>query len=351
MFLAHSDTDQAVTYSPALTLVPTYECFNRCSYCNFRVDPAADTWMSLTEAKQKLEQARSQGIIEILILSGEVHPKSPRRAAWLERIFSLCALAHQMGFLPHSNVGPLSLAEMATLQSVNVSMGLMLEQITPALMEGVHRFAPSKLPEMRLKQLHQAGELRIPFTTGLLVGIGESDTDRIDTLAAIARCHDRWGHIQEVILQPYQPGVQERYQKRGFPAAALAQFVATARQHLPAEIALQVPPNLLLSPAALLKALDNGARDLGGIGPVDEVNPSYGHSQLENLEKLLNRRGYQLTQRLPVYPQYDGWLPPDLRRTVTQWRRSLSACSSTRRGRASISFPSAHGRPEPQTIC
>ncbi len=165
---------QSITYSPAYTLVPTYECFNQCSYCNFRVQPGTDTWLSLDRAKAEINGLH---VIEILILSGEVHPRSSRRKAWLEHIYQLCQIALAEGFLPHTNAGPLRFEEMAYLKQVNVSMGLMLEQLTPALLGGVHRHAPSKQPELRLQQLHWAGKLQIPFTTGLLLGIGETQAD------------------------------------------------------------------------------------------------------------------------------------------------------------------------------
>ncbi|MEO0971438.1 MAG: radical SAM protein, partial [Cyanobacteria bacterium J06639_18] len=153
-----------ITYSPAYTLVPTYECFNHCSYCNFRVQPGTDRWLQLEQAKAQLEGLNA---IEILILSGEVHHRSSRRHDWLNRIYDLCQLALNQGFLPHTNAGPLSFQEMGRLKQVNVSMGLMLEQLTPALLNTVHRHAPSKRPELRLQQLQWAGQLRIPFTTGL----------------------------------------------------------------------------------------------------------------------------------------------------------------------------------------
>ena len=195
-----------ITYSPAYTLVPTYECFNRCHYCNFRRDLGQKPWLSLDKAQQILEKRQLQGICEILILSGEVHPNSPQRSAWFQRIYDLCQLAIRLNFLPHTNVGPLSFEEMAQLKSVNASMGLMLEQLSPRLAKTVHREAPSKIPPLRLQQLNWAGELAIPFTTGLLLGIGETEADRDETLAAIANIHQTWGHIQEVILQPYSPG-------------------------------------------------------------------------------------------------------------------------------------------------
>lgn len=309
-----------VTYSPALTLVPTYECFNRCQYCNFRVNPQADTWMSLAEAESRLQTARSQGIIEILILSGEVHSRSDRRSAWLQHIYDIGALAITMGFLPHTNVGPLSYDEMAKLKQVNVSMGLMVEQVAPSLMTNVHRHAPSKDPQLRLQQLAQAGKLRIPFTTGLLLGIGESASDRIDTLKAIAASHNQWGHIQEVILQPHQPGSSQAQLAPSFPAKQLADFVKTARQYLPPTTVIQIPPNLVTDQAYVLQAIANGASDLGGLSPIDEVNPDYPHPTADSLGQFLKTNGWHLKPRLPVYPQYDGWLPAQLRGVVEQWR-------------------------------
>ena len=316
-----------ITYSPALTIVPTYECFNRCTYCNFRVDPHQDEWLSLEAVKHRLAFARSQSIIEILVLSGEVHPKSPRRIAWLKHIFNICKLALEMGFLPHTNAGPLSEAEMALLKSVNVSMGLMLEQVTPDLLQGVHRHSPSKLPARRLQQLEQAGKLQVPFTTGLLLGIGESVSDRLDTLKTISQCHNRWGHIQEVILQPHQPGSYQEKPHSPLTAETLADFVHIARQCLPAEITIQIPPNLITDQRYILAAIANGARDLGGLGPLDEVNPDYDHPTPSSLQTLLGSAGWSLRRRLPVYPQYDSWLPTPLHRVVQDWRSFIETAA------------------------
>jgi FO synthase subunit 1 len=312
---------RAITYSPALTIVPTYECFNRCTYCNFRADPYQDEWVSLDDVRRRLDVARSHSLIEILILSGEVHPQSPRRSAWLQHIYQIGELALQRGLLPHTNVGPLSETEMLRLKQVNVSMGLMLEQVTPDLLQGVHRHAPSKVPALRLQQLEQAGRLKIPFTTGLLLGIGESENDRIDTLKAIAQCHDRWGHIQEVILQPHQPGSHQPENRSPFPASALARFVKIARQYLPADITIQIPPNLVTDRRYVLAAIANGARDLGGLGPVDEVNPDYDHPTPTSLRSLLRPAHWHLRRRLPIYPQYDAWLADPLRKAVEPWRK------------------------------
>lgn len=319
--------DCRVTYSPAYTIVPTYECFNRCSYCNFRVDPGADEWLTLTQAARILQSLRTQGVIEILILSGEVHPRSSRRAAWFQRIYDLGELALSLEFLPHTNAGPLSREEMARLKSVNVSMGLMLEQLTPALRRTVHRYAPSKVPELRLQQLTWAGELRIPFTTGLLLGIGETEPDWIASLQAIAQIHHRWGHIQEVILQPHSPGQQQTWQGEAFPSPKLVRAVTLAREILPDAITLQIPPNLV-TPPELLQCLAAGARDLGGIGPKDEVNPDYPHPRDNALAELLHHQGWRLVPRLPVYPQYDSWLSDRLGAAVQHWRTQLAALSS-----------------------
>ena len=312
-----------ITYSPAYTLVPTYECFNRCSYCNFRVDPGQDQWLSLAAAEVTLRALQPQGIIEILLLSGEVHPQHPYRAAWFERIYQLCELALDLGFLPHTNAGPLSYHELSRLRQVNVSMGLMLEQTTPSLLQTVHRHAPSKLPALRLEQLEWAGQLRIPFTTGLLLGLGETQADRLATLEAIAQTHQRWGQIQEVILQPHSPGQQQSWKGEIFPIHQLVSLIQTARQILPAEITLQIPPNLIPSPPYLLDCLDAGATDLGGIGPKDEVNPSYPHPHDHQIAQWLSGSNYQFQPRLPIYPRYDDWLAPALRTSVQRWRYQL----------------------------
>ncbi len=311
MDLVSSFADQLtpVTYSPAYTLVPTYECFNRCTYCNFRLDPEQSPWLTLSEARKQLTVIQEMGITEILILSGEVHPRSPRRTAWYQRLYDLAALALSLGFYPHTNAGPLTREEMQGLKSVNVSLGLMLEQLTPQLMQTVHRHAPSKEPQLRLQQLRQAGELQIPFTTGLLLGIGETEEDVTRSLLAIANCHQRYGHIQEVILQPHGPGKTQAFPAPPYPVDELIKVIGKARSILPDSITLQIPPNLLPTPQDLLACLAAGVRDLGGIVPIDEVNPDYHHQRIEQLTPLLAQNGYRLTPRLPIYPQFYDWFP------------------------------------------
>ncbi len=319
MVLKLTNLTQQITYSPAFTLVPTYECFNRCTYCNFRVDPNQDTWLTLANAEKCLQSLAGKGIIEILLLSGEVHPSSPRRSAWFEHIYQLCQLALSYGFLPHTNAGPLSRSEMERLREVNVSMGLMLEQTSPKLMETVHRNAPNKAPQLRLQQLEWAGELKIPFTTGLLLGLGETESDRCNALAAIASIHQRWGHIQEVIIQPHRPGERQPMAGETLNAEDLVRGVAIARQILPEDITLQVPPNLIETPDILLDCLAAGARDLGGIVPKDEVNPDYHHLSIDRLSAILQDNNWTLTHRLPVYPHHVPWLSSNLQVVVQNY--------------------------------
>ncbi|MCP6760778.1 MAG: 7,8-didemethyl-8-hydroxy-5-deazariboflavin synthase subunit CofG [Fischerella sp. CENA71] len=310
-----------ITYSPAYTIVPTYECYNRCTYCNFRTDPGQSSWLTIIAAEKIFKQLKNQNICEILILSGEVHPQSSRRLEWFQRIYDLCELALTMGFLPHTNAGPLSFVEMQKLKQVNVSMGLMLEQLTPDLLKTVHKYAPSKLPDLRLQQLEWAGELKIPFTTGLLLGIGETENDWWETLKAIANLHHRYHHIQEVILQPHSPGNQQSFNAPPFNPNQLPELIFKARQILPSDITIQIPPNLVKDQQWLLACIAAGARDLGGIGPKDEVNPDYAHIQEQELREILQPAGWELVPRLPIYPQFDHWLSEELQTLVKLWRK------------------------------
>jgi 7,8-didemethyl-8-hydroxy-5-deazariboflavin synthase len=279
--------------------------------------------MTLDRAAQILVDLQIKNICEILILSGEVHPRSSHRQAWLDRIYDLGNLALEMGFLPHTNVGRLSFVEMQKLAQVNVSMGLMLESLDPTLLQGVHRHAQNKSPEIGIEQLNWAGQLKIPFTTGLLLGIGESEASWETTLQAIAHIHDRWGHIQEVILQPYSPGSRESLAGLGFEIDKLPEVIELARQILPANITVQIPPNLIFNPDLLLACLTAGARDLGGIVPKDEVNPDYHHLQLSELTTFVNNAGWKLVPRLPVYPNLEHYLPERLQSHIQRKRQSM----------------------------
>lgn len=297
-----------ITYSPAFTIVPTYECFNYCTYCNFRTNPHTSPWLELDEARNILANLEGKNVTEILILSGEIHPLSSRRKSWIQLIYDIGKLALEMGFFPHTNAGVLSFEEMSRLKQVNVSMGLMLEQLTPKLLNTVHRHAPTKIPELRLQQLEWAGMLQIPFTTGILLGIGETLDDRRSTLDSIAQIQAKWGHIQEVILQPYVKGSQDKYLGESISLSEIFEIISIARDILPETITLQIPPNLINHEEALLKCLELGVRDLGGIVPKDEVNPDYHHGNLDNLKIALSQEGWELQRRLPLYPQYYSWI-------------------------------------------
>jgi 7,8-didemethyl-8-hydroxy-5-deazariboflavin synthase len=306
---------KTITYSPSFTLVPTYECFNRCSYCNFRQDYGA-AWITPKETEKLLKPLVGTGIIEILVLSGEVHPKDARRRAWFEMLLEICTTALSFGFLPHTNAGILSYEEMQTLAEVNCSMGLMLEQMTQL---DVHKHAPSKIPELREQQLDWAGALKIPFTTGILVGIGETREDTVRTLGTIQAAHQKYGHIQEVILQPHQPGSQQVWDGEPFYEKDLLDLVHLARALLAPEIALQIPPNLV---RAWVPFLEAGATDLGGIGPVDVVNPDYDHPLPQHLAEQLKTEQWNLTPRLPVYPQHYAWVKPKIQPILQQWLKN-----------------------------
>lgn len=305
-----------ITYSPAYTVVPTYQCFNQCSYCNFRVEIGTEEQTSIEKISKTLQELDSQLIAEILVLSGELHPLSIDRQKWFTKLCQICDLSLSMGFLPHTNAGPLSRSEMKRLKQVNVSMGLMLEQVNPKFMKTVHKNAPSKKPELRLQQLELAGKLKIPFTTGLLLGIGETRLDIEESLKAIAQVQNKWGHIQEVILQPHSAGSSQKEDIDTFEPHLLPETIAMAKKILPASISIQIPPNLVLDGGFLLDCLDAGANDLGGISPIDEVNPDYPHPSYDALSKVLEPAGWKLKPRLPVYPHYYSWLSIALQKVI-----------------------------------
>lgn len=222
---------------------------------------------------------------------------------FMQHLLELCQLSLDMGLLPHTNAGVLSDEDLRALSPYNASMGLMLE--TTARVEA-HADSPGKRPEARLDFIERAGRLKVPLTTGILVGIGESWEDRRDSLRSIADLHHAYGHIQEVIIQPLDP-------KPGTPMAdasrledaELLQAVALARAILPEEVAVQVPPNLV-DPRPFVQA---GASDLGGISPLtpDWINPNRPWPDLGDLRRRL--AGWRLRERLAVYPRYvqKGW--------------------------------------------
>ncbi len=304
---------RVVTWSPSLTLVPTHGCFNACGYCGFRTaptptDPLAD---ALTDAAAERQLASAPAAREVLLLSGEVAPDSPHRRRWFGRLLSLSQLALAQGRLPHTNAGPLSLREMAALGRLNPSMGLMLEGLGPAY-EALHRQAPSKALSVRLGQLEQAGRLGIPFTTGLLLGVGETQEERRAALELLATMQRRWGHLQEVILQPWRPPHGPAQPLGPDACDGLLATIAEARALLPPEVHLQLPPNLW-PPHRLVEALEAGIDDLGGIDTRDVINPAYPQPSPTLLAAQLAAAGWQLRPRLCVHRAWLRWLPPGLR--------------------------------------
>ncbi|MEM4782332.1 MAG: 7,8-didemethyl-8-hydroxy-5-deazariboflavin synthase subunit CofG, partial [Halalkalicoccus sp.] len=233
----------------------------------------------------------------------------------------VCELALDTGILPHSNPGDQTREQMAAVADVNASMGVMLETTAEVQAHGGPR---GKSPGQRLATIRTAGELGVPFTTGILVGIGEGWRDRAKSLLAIRTLHERYGHVQEVIVQPVSNN--ERWRAGSPDVETMRRTVAMARATLPEEVSVQVPPNL----APVRKLLDCGIDDLGGVSPItdDHVNPDYAWPALRELEDVAAEAGVPLEERLPVYDRYveAGWLSDRVCREID----SLSLTSATR---------------------
>src|SRR5579863_5326920 len=313
---ARSAHGYVVTYSPKVFIPLTKLCRDRCGYCTFAQAPAHVTspYMGLDEVMAVAQAGRDAGCTEALFTLGErPELRYDEAARWLaargyESTVDYVANAAQMvlestGLLPHANAGALFRHELAQLRSVAASQGMMIEALAdlPA-----HRLAPDKDPQRRLDTLRLAGELKIPFTTGLLVGIGETRAERVDTLQAIVDSHEEFGHVQEVIIQNFLP--KPRTAMANEPAASDEEFhwtIALARLMLPDSIHLQAPPNLSADPTRLL---DFGIDDFGGISPVtaDHVNPERAWPALDVLGSECDARGFNLEPRLTVYPEFVG---------------------------------------------
>ena len=312
-----------ITWSPSVTLVPTHHCFNSCSYCGFRLspppgDPLGD---ALSDAAAHARLAERPAALEVLLLSGEVSPASRHRRRWFSRLKQLALLALAAGRLPHTNAGPLSLAEMAALARCNPSMGLMLEGLGPVY-DALHRQAPSKLLATRIGQLEQAGRLGIPFTTGLLLGLGETRQQRRAALELLADLQRRWGHLQEVILQPWRPSDGPWTPLTTSEQQDLLATIAEARAILPPEVHLQLPPNLWPL-ATLPEALEAGIDDLGGIDELDVISPAYRQPGPARLAGCLAAAGWSLEPRLCVHREWLDRLSPPLLRAARKVATSL----------------------------
>jgi FO synthase len=303
-------------------------CRDRCGYCTFAQPPArlGSPYLPLDEVLTIARAGAAAGCHEALFTLGErPEERYPAARAWLEAhghastvdyLAAACAaVVEQTGLLPHANAGALLPHELAALRPVTASQGMMIETLEADL--AAHRGSPDKTPERRLATLHAAGELAIPFTTGILVGIGEDRRARLRALRAIADAHERWGHVQEVIVQNFlpKPGTAMHDSEPCRPEE-LVWSVAAARIVLPPDIHLQAPPNLTDDFASLLEA---GIDDWGGVSPLtpDHVNPERPWPEIERLREATEGRGYELAPRLTIYPEKAGdplrWIDPAMR--------------------------------------
>ncbi|MDX6488847.1 MAG: synthase, partial [Gaiellaceae bacterium] len=309
-----------VTYSPKVFIPLTKLCRDVCHYCTFAAPPRRGqrAYMSIEEVLDVARAGRAAGCREALFTLGD-KPELRYRAAREELAELGCAttveylaraaeaVLEETGLLPHLNPGVMSRGDLELLRPVSASMGIMLETTSERLSQrgGPHFGSPDKLPAARLETIRLAGELRVPFTTGILIGIGETREERLDALAAIAALHERYGHIQEVIVQNFR--AKSGTKMAGAPEPSLEDHlwtIAAARMLLPADVHVQAPPNLAF--AEFPRLLDAGIDDWGGVSPVtvDHVNPEAPWPELDRLERATESGGLQLAPRLAVYPEF-----------------------------------------------
>ncbi|MQA12785.1 MAG: 7,8-didemethyl-8-hydroxy-5-deazariboflavin synthase subunit CofH [Pseudonocardiaceae bacterium] len=304
-----------VTFSPKVFVPLTMLCRDRCGYCTFAHAPRElpSAYLEPDEVLAIARRGAEFGCHEALFTLGE-RPEERYSAAreWLAQrgytstvdyLVDACRMVvEETGLLPHANAGALHRDDLAVLREVTASQGMMIESLRSGLR--AHRGAPDKDPARRLATLESAGELAIPFTTGILVGIGETEADRVSALRAIAEAHRRHGHVQEVIVQNFlpKPGTAMR-DEPACPPEEHARAIALARLILPPEVHVQAPPNLSDDPAGLLAA---GLDDWGGVSPVtaDHVNPERPWPGLDELRGVTESAGHVLAPRLTIYPEY-----------------------------------------------
>ena len=297
----------AVTFTRNVFIPVTNMCRNNCAYCGFRreIGSGEARIMPPAEVEATLRRAAALDCKEALFTYGDA-PQDDRFlddlkkigfASLTDYVFDLCTRAIEFGILPHTNGGVLSSEDLKKLWPVNASMGLMLE--TTARLPA-HDLSPLKDPEVRIRFMEEAGRLGIPFTTGILIGIGESWADRKASLEVIRDLHLKYDHIQEVIVQNFVPKPYIRMASIQPPAPEeMVRVIRMAREILPEDISLQAPPNLTTH---LHEFLEAGADDIGGLSPVtlDYINPECAWPSVD----ALRARGLKLKERLPVYPKY-----------------------------------------------
>jgi FO synthase len=321
-------TGTRVTYSPKVFIPLTMLCRDRCGYCTFARPPArlASPYLEPGEVLAIARRGAEVGCHEALFTLGErPEDRYPVARDWLaahgyrstvDYLRAMCRLVlDETGLLPHANAGALFEDELAGLRDVTASQGMMLESLDPEL--DCHRGCPDKTPARRLETLDAAGRLAIPFTTGVLVGIGETRADRVLALEAIAAAHRRFGHVQEVIVQNFLPKpATAMHDAPPCPKDEFLETIALARLILPPDVHVQAPPNLSDDPGVLLEA---GIDDWGGVSPVtaDHVNPERPWPALDELRAVTETAGFTLAPRLTIYPEFalgaDRWLAAPVR--------------------------------------
>lgn len=326
---------RTISYSRKVFIPLTRLCRDTCRYCTFATTPGKldSPYLSPDEVLAIARKGRAHGCHEALFTLGD-KPELRYRAArnaldalgyetTVEYLAAMCRLVlKETGLFPHVNAGVMTRDEMELLRSVSVSQGIMLESASERLCEegGPHFGSPDKHPQVRLKMIAEAGRLKIPFTTGILLGIGETRDERIESLLALRSLHQEFGHLQEIIIQNFRAKPGTRMAGHFEPSLReLMWTAATARTIFGPDMNIQVPPNLSYDNFARL--LEAGINDWGGVSPVtpDHVNPEAPWPELEKLERKTLEAGFRLVERLAVYPQYlqdPAWIHPDLRPAV-----------------------------------
>jgi len=336
-----------VSFSKKVFIPLTTLCRDYCSYCTFRKDPGQPGahFMTPEEVLALAEQGRRAGCKEALFSLGDqperVFPEARDflRSQGFTRTLDYVAAMSELvldktGLLPHANPGVMDRPALERLKESNASVGLMLENVSVRLMrDGLpHAKAPDKVPALRLRTIEEAGKLSLAFTTGILIGIGETMEERIDSLLAIRALHERYGHVQEVIVQNFRAKPEIPMASHPDPSLEeMLRTVALARLILGEKMNLQAPPNLSYS--GFPRLLEAGINDWGGISPVtkDFINPEAAWPQIERLQAETHTRGFTLRERLALYPEFIGrpeFASPRVRESLT----SLASSDGYARG-------------------
>jgi 7,8-didemethyl-8-hydroxy-5-deazariboflavin synthase CofG subunit len=327
-----------VTFSKKVFIPLTTLCRDYCSYCTFRKDPGQPGahFMTPDEVLALAEQGRSAGCKEALFSLGDqperLFPEAReflRHQGFTRTLDYLAAMSEMVldrtGLLPHANPGVMDRASLERLRNSNASVGLMLETVSPRLMRGdlPHAKAPDKVPALRLRTIEEAGKLSVAFTTGILIGIGETLEERIDSLLVIRALHEKHGHIQEVIVQNFRAKPEIPMANHPEPSLDdMLRTLAIARLILGPQMNLQAPPNL--SYADFPRLLEAGINDWGGISPVtkDFINPEAAWPQISKLRSETEARGFILRERLALYPELvarDRFLSSRVRESLSRF--------------------------------